>query len=155
MSEAELIGGSAEDRAQILKLHDDYIDANTSFDRPKVEKLFSGAPEATYFNLNGHTYNGRSHWLDLWKFYGQNVQSSYWTPFDIGGVVNDGMAVVWCHRHARRRWTGADAPPRDIHYDDSSFVTRSTMVFRKDDGEWRVLHAHFSKAEDTPRPGGI
>ena len=155
MSEPDLVGGTAEDRVKILQAHADYIDANTSFDWPKVEKLYSGTPEATYFNLNGHTYNGRAHWVELWKFYGQNVQSSYWTPFDIGGVVDGNMAVVWCHRHTRRRWTGDKAPPRDIHYDDSEFVTRSTMVFRREEGEWLVVHAHFSKAEDTPRPGGI
>ena len=155
MSESELVGGTAEDRARLLELHADYIDANTRFDWPKVETIFSDAPEATYFNLNGHTYNGRAHWIELWKFYGQRVQSSYWTPFDVNGIVNDAMAVIWCHRHTRRRWTGEGAPPRDIHYDDSDFITRSTLVFRKDDGDWRVVHAHFSKAEDGPRPGDI
>jgi ketosteroid isomerase-like protein len=156
MNEPNLVGGSAEDRAKVLQLHGDYIDANTRFDWPKVEGLFSGTPESVYFNLNGHTYNGRDHWVRLWKFYGQNVRSTYWTPYDIKGLVNGGMAVVWCHRKTRRRWTGSEPPPRDLHYDDNEFVTRSTMVFRKeDDGEWRVVHAHFSKEESTPRPGGV
>jgi ketosteroid isomerase-like protein len=156
MTEPKLVGGSAEDQAQILQLHGDYLDANTNFDWPKVEKLYSGTPEAVYFNLNGHTYYGREHWINLWKYYGQNVQSTYWTPFDIKGVVNDGMAVVWCHRKTRRRWTGSEPPPREINYNDSEFTTRSTMVFRReDDGVWRVVHAHFSKEEETPRPGGV
>ena len=83
MSEANLFGGSKHDREQILKLHADYIDANARFDWQKLEPIWSGAPEATFFNLNGHTYKGREHWLRLWKFYGQNVASSYWTPFDV------------------------------------------------------------------------
>jgi hypothetical protein len=29
------------------------------------------------------------------------------------------------------------------------------MVFRKEDGDWRVVHAHFSEASSTPRPGGV
>ncbi len=154
-NEANLVGGSAADRADILKVHADYIDVNTRFDWENLQPLFSAAPEATFFNLNGHTYGGREHWTQLWKFYGQQVQSSYWTPFDIGGVVTGDLAVVWCHRHTQRQWVGKEPPPRDIHYDNSEFVSRSTMVFRKEDGKWRVVHAHFSPADGGPRPGGV
>lgn len=155
MTQAQFVGGTEQDHAAILKLHDDYIDANARFDWQKLQPIWSPAPEAVFFNLNGHTYNGREHWTNLWKFYGQNVQSSYWTPYDIGGVVSDDMAVVWCHRKTKRRWTGNEPPPKDINYDETEFVTRSTMVFRKEGGDWRVIHAHFSKAEDGPRPGGV
>jgi ketosteroid isomerase-like protein len=155
MSEANLVGGSQRDREQILKLHDAYIDANTSFDLQKLEPLWSKAPEALFFNLNGHTYKGREHWFRLWKYYVQNVNSSYWTPFDIGGVVSNDMATIWCHRRARRTWTGKEPPPKDIHYSGDEFMTRSTMVFRKEADEWRVVHAHFSEASSGPRPGGV
>jgi ketosteroid isomerase-like protein len=155
MQDANLVGGSREDRERILTLHESYIDANARFDWVKLQPIFSAAPEALFFNLNGHTYNGREHWTQLWRFYGQNVRSSYWTPYDIGGVVSDNTAVVWCHRKTRRNWTGQDAPPKDIHYDGSEFITRSTMVFRKEDGEWRVVHAHFSEASAGARPGGV
>src|SRR5213595_2365446 len=131
MSQANLVGGSARDRERVLKLHADYIDANARFDWQKLEPIWSEAPEAVFFNLNGHTYKGREHWFRLWKFYGQNVASSYWTPFDIGGVVSDEVAVVWCHRRTKRKWTGAAPPPQDIHYGGEEFVTRSTMVFAR------------------------
>lgn len=153
--ESHLIGGSPADRAAILALHEAYIDANARFDWEALQPLFSPSPEAVFFNLNGHTYNGRDHWTSLWKFYGGQVQSSYWTPFDIGGLVNGDLAVVWCHRRTRRKWVGADPPPRDIHYDDSEFISRSTMVFRKEDGQWRIVHAHFSPADAGARPGGV
>jgi hypothetical protein len=29
------------------------------------------------------------------------------------------------------------------------------MVFRKEDGQWRVVHAHFSPVDPGPRPGGV
>jgi ketosteroid isomerase-like protein len=29
------------------------------------------------------------------------------------------------------------------------------MVFRKEDGQWRVVHAHFSPGDSGPRPGGV
>jgi ketosteroid isomerase-like protein len=155
MSQANLNGGSERDRAQLVKLHDAYIGANASFDRQKLDPIWSKAPEATFFNLNGHTYNGRDHWFRLWEFYGQNVQSSYWTPFDIGGVVSGDLAVIWCHRRTRRKWTGKEPPPKDIHYGGEEFLSRSTMVFRKEGGEWRVVHAHFSEASTGERPGGV
>ena len=155
MSEANLVGGSQRDREQILKLHADYIDANTSFDLAKLEPIWSKAPEALFFNLNGHTYRGRDHWIRLWKFYGQNVSSTYWTPFDTGGVVTGDMAVVWCHRNTKRQWTGKEPPPKDINYSGQEFISRSTMVFRKEVGTWRVVHAHFSPADSGPRPGGV
>jgi hypothetical protein len=155
MSETNLVGGTEEDRKEILRLHEKYIDVNTRFDWQTLQPIFSPSPEATYFNLNGHTYKGREHWIQLWKFYGQNVQSSYWTPFDVGGTVSDHLAVVWCHRKTRRRWTGKEPPPREIKYDDTEFVSRSTMVFRKEEGQWRVVHAHFSSGDSGPRPGGV
>ena len=65
------------------------------------------------------------------------------------------MAVIWCRRETRRQWVGKDQPPRDIHYEGEKFITRSTMVFRREGGEWRVVHAHFSEADSGPRPGGI
>ena len=155
MSESNLVGGSKSDREQILKLHADYIDANARFDRDMLDPIWSKAPEALFFNLNGHTYKGREHWTRLWKFYIQNVQSGYWTPYDIGGTVTGDLAVVWCHRNTRRQWTGAEPPPKDINYSNQEFVSRSTMVFRKEEGTWRVVHAHFSPADSGPRPGGV
>jgi ketosteroid isomerase-like protein len=150
-----LIGGTEEDRREILRLHEKYLDVNARFDWQNLAPIFSPAPEATFFNLNGHTYNGREHWIRLWQFYGGNVQSSYWTPYDIGGVVSGELAVVWCHRRTRRQWTGKEPPPRDLHYDNTEFVSRSTMAFRKEDGRWRVVHAHFSPGDSGPRPGGV
>jgi hypothetical protein len=155
MREAQLVGGSAEDRQEILRLHERYIDVNTRFDWENLQPIFSAAPEALFFNLNGHTYRGREHWTRLWKFYVAQVQSTYWTPYDIGGVMSSDLAVVWCHRKTKRVWTGKEPPPRDIHYDGTEFVSRSTMVFRKENGAWRVVHAHFSPADSGPRPGGV
>src|SRR5262249_4188223 len=155
MSQPSLVGGTQRDLEQILKLHDDYIDANASFDLQKLEPIWSKAPEALFFNLNGHTYKGREHWFQLWKYYVQNVSSSHWTPFVGGGAAAGEIAVVCCPRPTRRNWTGKEPPPKDIHYGGNEFLTRSTMVFRKEAGEWRVIHAHFSEASSGPRPGGI
>ena len=155
MTEAKIVGGSEADRSKLLELHEEYLVANGKFDWPAIKHIWSEEPHATFFNLNGHTYKGRDHWIRLWKFYGQNVASTYWTPFDIGGVVTGDLGVVWCHRKTRRQWTGKEPPPKNINYDNTEFISRSTMVFRKEEGQWRVLHAHFSPADSGPRPGGV
>ena len=69
-------------------------------------------------------------------------------------MAND-LAVVWCHRKTRRQWTGKQPPARNFNYDNAEFVSRSTLVFRKEDGQWRVVHAHFSPGDPGPRPGDI
>lgn len=154
MNEARLVGGSAEDQQRILERLDQYLEANARFDWAALQDIWSGAPEALFFNLNGHTYRGREQWTNLWKYYQGNVASSYWTPFDIGGVVAGDLAVVWCHRHTQSDWVGQDPAPTSRRYGEE-FVSRSTMVFRKEDGDWRVVHVHFSEASTAPRPGGV
>ena len=69
MSDAKLVGGSEADRKQLLQLLDDYIEANEHFDWERLAPIWSELPEATFFNLNGHTYNGADHWRRLWAFY--------------------------------------------------------------------------------------
>jgi len=155
MNEAQLTGGTASDRARILELHHAYVDANTGYDWQKLQPIFSAAEDATFFNLNGFTYRGLDHWTRLWKYYVTQVSSTYWTPYDIGGTVGSDVAVVWCHRRTRRSWVGTDRPVKDFNYDDKEFLSRSTIIFRREEGDWRVVHAHFSKGEEGPRPGGV
>jgi ketosteroid isomerase-like protein len=156
MTEAKITGGSEADRSKLLALHEEYLVANGKFDWPAIKPIWSEEPHATFFNLNGHTYNGAAHWSRLWDFYGKNVKGSYWTPYDIGGEVRGDMAVIWCHRKCRRNWVGTTAaPPRDLHYQGEEFMSRSTLVFHKEAGQWRVIHAHFSEGGVGERPGGV
>jgi len=153
MDETKLVGGSADDRRRLLERMDEYLDANARFDWELLREIWSDAAEAVFFNLNGHTYKGREQWTRLWQYYKDNVASGYWTPFDIGGVVNGDLAVIWCERHTRSEWLGSEPRPSRPYGKD--FVSRSTMVFRKEAGDWRVVHVHFSPASEAPRPGGI
>src|SRR5437868_14990377 len=110
IEESKLVGGSPQDRRRLLERLHEYLDINARFDWEPLQDLWSGMPEAVFFNLNGHTYNGCAHWTRLWQFYQKNVASSYWTPFDIGGVVPAGLAVTRCHRHTRPISDGAEPP---------------------------------------------
>lgn len=155
MDTVALAGGTEQDRETLLALHANYLDANTRFDWEQVRAVFSDSAAAEFFNMNGFTYRGLPHWTRLWQYYATQVQSTDWTPYQVGGVIGDRTATLWCHRRCRRRWVGADRPVKDVHYDDSEFMSRSTMVFLKEAAGWRVIHAHFSKGEEGPRPGGV
>src|ERR1700687_2966132 len=143
--DAQRVGGSRQDRRRLLERMHEYLHINARFDWGLLQDLWSPMPEAVFFNLNGHTYNGREHSPQLWQFYQKNGASSYWPQFDIGGVVSDGLAVLWCHRHTRSDCVGKEPPSGPRRY-GAEHVTRSTMVFRKEDGDWRVVHVRFSEA---------
>src|SRR5215475_14445128 len=85
MDPAKLVGGSEADRLRVLEQMHKYLDVNARFDWENLQDIWSGAPEAVFFNLNGHTYKGREHWTRLWQFYQNNVQSSYWTRLTWAG----------------------------------------------------------------------
>jgi hypothetical protein len=159
-----LTGGTAADRSAILDKFRAYLVANADMDWQSLQPIWSNAPEATFFNLNGHTYRGRAHWTTLWKYYQPRVSNGVWEPFDLGGMVTGEMAVLWCHRRTWYKWVG-DGPMDEGRRPERSSISRSTMVFRKEAGDdgapdqkdaiWRVVHVHFSTASDDPRPGGI
>ena len=156
MNDVKLAGGSESDREAVLACQQAYLDANATFDWPRLEAgIFSAAPSARFFNMNGHTYKGRDHWVSLWKYYGGQAQTGQWKAFDIGGTIGADVAVLWCERNTAMRWTGDDARPDDRWHVDHDFISRSTMVFQKDADGWHVLHVHFSEANPNPRPGGI
>jgi ketosteroid isomerase-like protein len=156
MSETKVIGGTQRDREKVLEQQRLYLDANSKFDWGTLrDKIWSAAPEATFFNLNGHTYNGRDHWVRLWQYYKQHLATGEWVPYDIGGVVGADVAVLWCHRKTKLRWIGTDPRPGDQRHQDKDFVSRSTMVLRKENDDWRVVHVHFSEASSEARPGGV
>jgi ketosteroid isomerase-like protein len=158
LSADALTGGSARDRAAILEKFRAYLVANADMDWQSLQAIWSGAPEATFFNLNGHTYKGREQWTRLWQYYKPRVTNGVWEPFDLGGMVTGAMAVVWCHRRTWYKWVG-NGPMDAGRRPERSSISRATMVFRKEGdtelADWRVVHVHFSTASEDPRPGGI
>ena len=149
------IGGSEADRAAVMAQHANYLDANAVFDAERLQGIWSGAPEASFFNLNGHTYDGRAHWTQLWRYYKTQMQTGEWIPYDFHGTISGDVAVVWCHRKTQLKWFGNDPRPDTNRHSDKQFISRSTMVFHREPDGWRVVHVHFSEHSTDPRPGGI
>jgi ketosteroid isomerase-like protein len=106
-----------------------------------------------FFNLNGHAYRGFDHWARLWAHYRTQFKTTNpWLPFDTRIVIGADMAVVTCQRTSRLEWIG-DEP--QASFAARELTSRSTEVYAKRDGDWRVIHVHFSPASDEPRPGGV
>jgi hypothetical protein len=142
---ARLVGGSEADRSRLLERVHEYLEANASFDWGRLQDIWSGAPEAVFFNLNGHTYKGREHWTRLWQFYQPNVRSGYWTPFDLGGVLSDDLAIAML----MTLWpTGEEWPAQRETIVRLSGIARAEMVgaldrLRRGERAGRVLDDRF------------
>lgn len=147
-------GGSEADRKAVAEQHDAYLVANAKFDSEHLLSVFSESPWAAYFNLNGHIYEGRDHWIRLWKYYVNQQSTGYWKPFDLTGVISGDLATVWCKRETVSTWFGSDNHPAGTG-DGKPFISRSTMVFHRENGEWRCVHVHFSRLATDERPGGV
>ncbi len=147
-------GGTEADRRRLLELHAAYLSANATFDVPALRKIWSKDPGAVFFNLNGHTYVGVEQWTRLWEYYGSRLQTGVWTASDVKVMVRGDMAVITCHRLSPVKWVGPQNEPR-TYQENPRRHSRSTMVFAREDGDWRVVHTHFSEASTDPRPGGI
>ena len=147
-------GGSEADRAQILQVHRDYLEANGKADTDSLRKIWSADPTNVFFNLNGHTYVGlEQQWAPLWDHYRPRLKTiEPWVSDHVKVVVRGDMAAVTCHRVARLRWVGEGVTP---DFSDRPLRSRSTEVLVRERGQWKVIHAHFSVANDGPRPGGI
>ena len=153
---AEIVfdGGSETDRKRVLDLQQAYLDANATFDWPALQKIWSHDPSSVFFNMNGHTYVGLAHWTAVWKYYRERIETGQWEPYEIKVTIRGDMALVTCHRKTQRRWKGpaSERPPEHV---DKSFISRSTMVMLRQDGDWKTVHVHFSEASPSPRPGGV
>ena len=147
-------GGSEADRRRVLELQKAYLEANAAFDWVALDKIWSHRPDNVFFNMNGHTYVGLAHWTELWKYYRERIDTGLWVPYDMKVVIRGDMAVATCHRRTQRKWKGSEAerPPEHV---DKSFISRSTMVMVREDGDWKTIHVHFSEASPGARPGGI
>jgi hypothetical protein len=147
-------GGSEADRRRVLELQQAYLEANATFDWGALDKIWSHRPDNIFFNMNGHTYVGLARWTELWKYYRERIDTGLWVPYDMKVVIRGDMAVATCHRRTQRTWKGSEAerPPEHV---DKSFISRSTMVMVREDGDWKTIHVHFSEASPGARPGGI
>jgi hypothetical protein len=145
-------GGTDAERQEILDLYYRFLRANDALDIPALRTLWSPDPRNVYFNTNGYTYRGRDDWENIWRHYSGVLTLEKPSPSgQLRLTIRDGLAVLTDDRLERHRGYVAGKEEPDIAFSNQPYV-RVTNVYLKENGEWRVVHAHFSSGHDGPRP---
>lgn len=139
---------------EILKLHLDFIVANRTGDTAWCRANMAGGDEgAILFNTNGSNYIGVEHWCRLWDFYREHIKGDQRTggepPLFEGHnqrvTVNGDSAWVTYRLKMIGRIYGEPLP------EDA----RGTEIYQKIDGEWKMVHGHWSIGSPGEVQGGV
>ncbi len=141
----------AEAKAEILRLHNAWFEANAGLQGHKLASIFAGERFFDY-NLNGYRYNGIS---DMEKLWSPNFMPS---AFDLRSLKN--VRNFQIEATAEMGWVTCEADCElamrkqgmgEMKGDNEVVVMpfRITEVYRKDDGNgnpvWRMWHFHCSQ----------
>jgi len=90
--------------------------------------------------------------VKLWDYYSTRIRSVQpWKAVDIDVGSRGDAGWVTSTRQSEMEWIGEGPPPMKFGKGQS----RSTMIFMRQNGVWKAVHAHFSLVNEAPRPGGI
>jgi ketosteroid isomerase-like protein len=100
-----------------------------------VKKLFSHRDDVTLANPLGPPARGWEQVTKAIEHAASNIRDGEITSFDvISKLVTAELAyIVWIERQKAKMGARQDVTPVDL---------RVTMIFRPEDGEWKVVHRH-------------
>ncbi len=134
----EATSGTASDTAQVRRLHQEFVAANGPLDSNYLRAhAASGPDELIWFNLNGSNYVGLDHIAQLW---------------DMLSAIMGGEAMNAELRDERVDVVGDVAWVSYLNHYKADFGNlgsfnagmRGTEIWRRTDGTWVLVHAHFS-----------
>jgi ketosteroid isomerase-like protein len=123
---------------EVMRLHREFVEANGPLDSQYLrEMLVTDADEFVWFNLNGSVYVGLDHIAQLW---------------DLLASIMGGQAMNTELRDERVEVVGDVAWVSYLNHYRADFGNlgsfnagmRATEIWRRQDGSWRLAHAHFS-----------
>lgn len=144
-------GGSEADGRQVLALHHAFMAANDALDSEALRKIWSRDARCWFFNSNGHTYYGLEDWLRIWDHYRTRIRAlrpykpgalQIWIRGDMGLIVGDRVARYF-------DWISTSEPVPPLF---TWPYLRHTQACVREDGTWKIVHAHFSSMAEGPRP---
>ena len=146
-----LFEGTEKDKEALLALHQGYLEANSrGLDVDLLRKVWSNHLDCVWFNSTGYTYHGIDDWAKLWDYFGPRTEiTKPWRSFDVRLIGNSDYSVITCERTAAGRWKSDEAEP---HWTGDEWPSRSTEVFRRENGRWICVHVHISTRSTGPRP---
>jgi ketosteroid isomerase-like protein len=127
------------DEATIRDLHDGFVQANRTADWAFLEAhMYPDNETLTWFNLNQSNYFGREHIIQLWKMLLSMMppgsEAHCITSDERFRMMGDTALVTYLLEFA------ADLGALGKIAQD----TRSTEVWQRIDGEWKMVHFHCS-----------
>lgn len=126
------------DTEEIRRLHREFVDANGPLDSRYLHEHATPTPEElVWYNLNGSVYVGLDHIAQLW---------------DMLASVMGGQAISAKLRDERVEVVGDAAWVTYLNHYKADFGNlgsynagmRSTEIWRRSEGTWKLVHVHFS-----------
>lgn len=135
------------DEDTILELHKGFVEANTWGDTDYLRAHMAPGPEGfRWYNLNKSVYVGMDHIIRLWDFLvamgGKAEITMYEEQLE---VVGDVAWVTYIMQF------DLDAGPMG----KICQAARSTEIWQRMDGEWKMVHFHCSEHEPGGWEGGL
>lgn len=141
-----------DDRAEILRLHTEWIESNTGLDIDRMRRVFPEGDRYLMYNCNGHPYYGIGEKVHLWEELQHVMDYRMLEEFNHRLEISGDMAWLACEGYSEFRLLQGGNRLDGYHW-------RATEVYMRDDGagrpEWRMWHFHCSHHadDDAPRPG--
>jgi ketosteroid isomerase-like protein len=139
---------------EILNIHLGYVLANRTGDTAWCRANMAGGDDGVIlYNTNGSNYIGVEHWCNLWDYYKDHIKGDRRTKgepplFESSQrriTVSDDAAWVTYRMRMVGKLDGVEMP------EDA----RGTEIYQRIDGEWRMVHGHWSIGGPGGPAGGV
>ena len=109
-----------------------------------LDRIVARSSDATFFGPQGGKVHGASRVSSTYANDAQNLESDGRSRFEILQMVADDDLGYWVGiQHATLRMRGQpEAVPMDL---------RVTEVFRREEGEWKMVHRHADPLAHAPQ----
>ena len=125
------------DEKEVWELHRGFVEANKTGHHPFLEAHMAPGDTLLWYNLNQSNYHGVDHIVELWKMLAAVMQgktAKCETRDDKVSVVGDVALVTYLLDFS------ADFGALGKFVQEA----RTTEVWQKMDGEWKMIHFHCS-----------
>lgn len=109
-----------------------------------IKALYSHSDDATSFYGWGGYEKGWEAVSRRWDWAGRQFQGGTVSHQNVTTVVSADLALTTGIETFQVRMAGMDQP--------TQWTNRVTHVFRRENGEWRLLHRHANRLEDQYQP---
>jgi ketosteroid isomerase-like protein len=135
---------SASDLEQVMEQDHRALDAFVTGDPEPKKRLYSRGDDATLANPLGPPARGWNQIAETLERAASQVREGEVVGIErISGYATADLAYIVEIEHNRMKIGGAT--------EIVSFSLRATTIFRREDGEWRIVHRHADPIT-TPRP---